>query len=114
LVARHLYSWCDYTQSKHALYYWQTRSRVDVDFVIYGESGLYAVEVKNAKRVDGSDLTGLRHFAEDYPQAKFYLLYRGDDRLSRDGVLCLPAEQSRNRMFRTTSELRSKVERERQ
>jgi hypothetical protein len=33
------------------------------------------------------------HFAEDYPQAKRYLLYRGDDRLKRDGVLCLPAEQ---------------------
>lgn len=93
MVAQHLYSWCDYTQPRHALYYWQTRSRAEVDFVIYGESGLYAVEVKNAKRIDASDLTALKHFAEDYPQAKRYLLYRGDDRLSRDGVLCLPAEQ---------------------
>jgi uncharacterized protein len=93
LVAQHLHSWCDYTQPKHALYYWQTRSRSEVDFVIYGESGLYALEVKNAKRVDGSDLTALKHFAEDYPQAKRYLLYRGDDRLNRDGVMCLPVEQ---------------------
>lgn len=57
------------------------------------ESGLYAVEVKNAKRIDGSDLIALKHFAEDYLQAKRYMIYRGDDSLSRDGVLCLPAEQ---------------------
>jgi uncharacterized protein len=93
LVAQHLYAWCDYTRPKHVLYYWQTRSQLEIDFVIYGEDGLYAIEVKNAKRIDGSDLTALKHFAEDYPQAKRYLLYRGDDRLSRDGVLCLPADQ---------------------
>lgn len=93
LIAQHLRAWCDYSQGKHGLHYWQTRSRVEVDFVLYGETGLYAIEVKNAKRVDASDLTALKHFAEDYPQAKRYLLYRGDDRLKRDGILCLPAEQ---------------------
>jgi predicted AAA+ superfamily ATPase len=93
LVAQHLHAWCNYSQPKHTLHYWQTRSRSEVDFVIYGESGLYALEVKNAKRVDGSDLTALKHFAEDYPQAKRYLLYRGEDRLSRDGVLCVPVER---------------------
>jgi uncharacterized protein len=93
LVAQHLYAWCDYSQSKHSLHYWQTRSRVEVDFVVYGESGLYAIEVKNAKRIDTRDLTALKHFAEDYPQANRYLIYRGDDRLKRDGILCLPAQE---------------------
>ncbi len=93
LIAQHLYAWCDYSQSKHSLHYWQTRSRVEVDFVVYGESGLYAIEVKNAKRIDASDLTALKHFAEDYPQANRYLIYRGDDRLKRDGILCLPAQE---------------------
>lgn len=93
LIAQHLRAWCDYTQPKHELYYWQTRSRVEVDFVVYGESGLYAIEVKNAKRIDGSDLTALKHFAEDYPQAKRYMIYRGEDRIRRDGILCIPAEQ---------------------
>jgi predicted AAA+ superfamily ATPase len=93
LVAQHLHAWCDYSQPKHSLHYWQTRSRSEVDFIVYGESGLYAIEVKNAKRVDASDLTALNHLGEDYPQAKRYLLYRGDDRLNRGGVLCLPAEQ---------------------
>ncbi len=93
LVAQHLRAWQSYSGGKHSLHYWQTRSRAEVDFVIYGESGLYAIEVKNSRRVDSSDLTALKHFAEDYPESRRYLLYRGEDRLKRDGVLCMPCEE---------------------
>ena len=93
LVAQHLHAWCDYSRGKHELHYWQTRSRAEVDFVVYGESGLYAVEVKNSKRVQPADLAALKSFAEDYPQSSRYLLYRGDDRIKRDGVLCIPCEE---------------------
>ncbi len=92
LVAQHLHAWCDYSKGKHELHYWQTRSQAEVDFVVYGESGLYAVEVKNSKRVQPADLAALKRFAEDYPQSSRYLLYRGDDRIMRDGVLCIPCE----------------------
>ncbi len=92
LVAQHLHAWCDYSRGKHELHYWQTRSRAEVDFVVYGESGLYAVEVKNSRRIQPADLTALKSFAEDYPQSSRYLLYRGDDRIKRDGVLCMPCE----------------------
>lgn len=61
--------------------------------MIYGEAGLHAIEVKNSRRIESGDLTALKHFAEDYPQAKRYLLYRWEDRLKRDGVLCMPIEQ---------------------
>jgi uncharacterized protein len=93
LIAQHLHVWCSYSKGKHNLHYWQTRSRAEVDFVIYGESGIHAIEVKNSRRVDSSDLTALRHFAEDYPQSQRYLLYRGEDRIRRDGVLCMPCEE---------------------
>jgi predicted AAA+ superfamily ATPase len=93
LVAQHLHVWCSYSKRKHSLHYWQTRSRTEVDFVIYGESGIYAIEVKNSRRIDSSDLTALRHFAEDYQQSQQYLLYRGEDRIRRDGVLCMPCEE---------------------
>jgi predicted AAA+ superfamily ATPase len=93
LIAQHLHAWRSYSKGKHGLHYWQTRSRTEVDFVIYGESGLYAIEVKNSRRVDSSDLTALKHFAEDYPQSQRYLLYRGEDRIKRDGVLCMPCEE---------------------
>jgi predicted AAA+ superfamily ATPase len=93
LVAQHLRAWCDYSRGAHHLYYWQTRSRVEVDLVVYGESGLYAIEVKNSERVKPEDLRGLKAFAEDYPSCQRYLLYRGKDRLLVDGVLCMPCEE---------------------
>ena len=93
LVAQHLRAWCDYSEGNHQLHYWQTRSQVEVDFVVYGESGLYAVEVKNSTQVRSDDLRALKNFADDYPQSQRYLVYRGKERVRRDDVLCLPAEE---------------------
>jgi predicted AAA+ superfamily ATPase len=93
LVAQHLRGWCDYSAGRHELYYWQTRSQVEVDFVVYGESGLYAVEVKRSRQIRPEDLRGLKSFGEDYPQSRRYLLYRGKDHLKRDDILCLPCEE---------------------
>jgi predicted AAA+ superfamily ATPase len=93
LVAQHLRAWCDYSAGNHQLHYWQTRSQVEVDFVVYGDSGLYAVEVKNSTQVRSDDLRALKNFAEDYPQSQRFLVYRGKERFKRDDVLCLPAEE---------------------
>lgn len=35
---------------------------------------------------------GLKSFREDYPEARPILLYRGTERLLRDGILVLPVE----------------------
>lgn len=90
LVAQHLRAWVAYTDGENDLYYWQTRSRLEVDFVLYGTAGLYAIEVKNSRSIRPADLRGLKHFGEDYPEAQRLLLYRGTERLMRNGVLCLP------------------------
>ncbi len=44
LVAQHLRAWCDYSGGNHHLHYWQTRSKVEVDFVVYGEQQFHALE----------------------------------------------------------------------
>lgn len=93
LVAQHLRAWCDYAPGRHSLHYWQTRSQVEVDFVVYGESGLFAIEVKNGRKVGPNDLRALASFGEDYPQSRRYLLHRGSERFKRDGVLCLPCDE---------------------
>ncbi|MFA5263342.1 MAG: DUF4143 domain-containing protein [Opitutaceae bacterium] len=93
LVAQHLRAWCDYSAGNHSLHYWQTRSQVEVDFVVYGESGIYALEVKNSMQVRPEDLRGLKNFAEDYPQSRRILLYRGKERFKRDEILCVPCEE---------------------
>jgi len=94
LVAQHLRAWIAYGQHTDTkLYYWRTKSGVEVDFVMYGEDTLCAIEVKNARHVYRADVKPLRAFREDYPQASVCLLYRGKDRLMLDGVLCIPCNQ---------------------
>lgn len=93
LVAQHLRAWCDYSSGDHHLHYWQTRTQVEVDFVIYGSSGFYALEVKNSNRVRPEDLRGLKNFAQDYPESQRFLLYRGTERLMQDGILCMPCDE---------------------
>ena len=73
--------------------YWQTQTRNEVDFVLYGPVGFHALEVKNTGQVRPSDLRGLRAFGEDYPEATRWLIYRGKERFLRDGVICVPAEE---------------------
>ena len=93
LLAQHLRAWCDYSDGNHRLYYWQTRSKLEVDFVVYGESGLYALKVKNTSRVRPEDLRGLKSFGDDFPESHRWLLYRGKERLLCDGILCMPCEE---------------------
>ena len=93
LVAQHLRAWNDYSDVKCDLGYWRTRSGVEVDFVVYGEPGFWAIEVKNAQRVSTADTRSLQSFLEDYPMATAILLYRGKERLLINKVLCLPVEE---------------------
>ncbi|HIJ96489.1 MAG TPA: ATP-binding protein [Desulfuromonadales bacterium] len=93
LVAQHLRAWCDYSDGNQHLYYWQTRSKVEVDFIVYGDQGFHALEVKNSVQIRPEDLRGLKNFAEDFPESRRWLLYRGKERLLRDGILCVPCEE---------------------
>ncbi len=93
LVAQHLRAWIDYSKGNFKLFYWQTHTKIEVDFVLYGETGLYAFEIKNTQNPTASMLHGLKAFKEDYPIAKTYLLHRGNQRLKIGDVLCLPIDQ---------------------
>lgn len=92
LVAQHLRAWIDYSGGQHQLAYWRTRSGSEVDFVVYGPAGFWAIEVKHATSIRPRDLRSLRAFGQDYPEAQLRLLYRGPYPLEIDGVRCLPCE----------------------
>jgi predicted AAA+ superfamily ATPase len=92
LVAQHLRAWMAYSKLKRELFFWRTRSGVEVDFVVYGPDGLWAIEVKNTQKIRPDDLRGLRSFREEYPRGKTFLLYRGKDRFVTDGILCAPCK----------------------
>jgi len=92
LVVQHLRAWNAYRGERNKLYFWRTRSGQEVDVIIYGEDGFWAIEVKNAGKVYPRDLRSLKAFKEDYPESKPLLLYRGNERLKMGAVLCLPCE----------------------
>ncbi|CAN5504038.1 ATP-binding protein [soil metagenome] len=93
LVAQHLQAGKDYAADARDVYYWRTKAGLEVDFVVYGPSIFHAYEVKNSGTVRPQDLTGLRAFLTDYPEASATLLYRGTERLVRHGILLQPIEE---------------------
>lgn len=82
-----------YSRLGYSISTWRTEAGAEVDFVLYGERGLHAIEVKRSASVRGDSLAGLRTFASDYPQARCWLLYGGSKRLRTDGVECVPLGQ---------------------
>jgi len=93
LVAQHLRAWNAYNSNLFDIYYWRSRSGVEVDFVLYGQKGFYAIEVKNTNRIRPEDIRSLSEFQKDYPAAKTFFLYRGSEKRMINNILCLPCEQ---------------------
>jgi uncharacterized protein len=92
LVAQHLRAWRDYQNLSYKIYYWRTRAGVEVDFIVYGTNGFWAIEVKNSQHIHPQDLTGLKSFCEDYPEVTPIFLYRGNEKIKKGNILCLPVE----------------------
>ena len=80
----------DYAALGYRLHYWRTSTGDEVDFVLYGERGLCAFEVKMARNIRLDDLRALQRFRADFPQAKVHLLYLGDRRWHERGIEVLP------------------------
>jgi predicted AAA+ superfamily ATPase len=93
MVAQHLMAWTAYQGDTAALYYWRTRAGSEVDFILYGSRLFWAIEVKNTARIRPDDLMSLKAFKDEYPQSEAFFLYRGRERLKRDGILCLPCKE---------------------
>lgn len=90
LVFQHLKAWNEYQNSPFEIFFWRSRGGVEVDFILYGEEGIWAFEVKNAEKIRNSDMRSLHEFKSDFPESQLTYLYRGKDRLLRGNILCLP------------------------
>jgi len=84
----------DYFKHGYDLYYWRTSNGVEIDFVLYGPKGLLAFEIKRSNRISKKNLTGLKSFANDYPEAKRYLLYGGSRPEYVDDISILPVKKA--------------------
>ena len=64
-----------------------------MDFILYGEKGLKAIEVKLSHRIRPDDYGGLLEFLKEYPQAKAFLLYTGKKSSLFKDIQVLPVEK---------------------
>ena len=98
MVAQQLRAWIAYGHEDRQLFFWRTKSGVEVDFIIYGQNTFLAIEVKSSRRVSAKDVRPLQTFLEDYPQARACLLYGGRDRLLLEGIPCFPGSEFLRRL----------------
>ncbi len=89
LIAQHLRAWLDHSEKKGTLYFWRTKLGQEVDFVIDGTIGFYAIAIKQTNAIRAQDLKGLEIFKKDYPDSLALLLYGGTKQIKINNVLCV-------------------------
>jgi predicted AAA+ superfamily ATPase len=72
------------------IFYWMTSNNIEVDFVLYGDKGIKAFEIKRMGKVSISMMRGLKAFLKDYPKAKTYFIYGGERRLREADIEIFP------------------------
>ena len=94
LVLQELRAVNDYYEYGYQIFFWRTRSSLEVDFVLYGPRGLLAIEIKRSTQIQPKDTRALREFKNDYPPAKCFVFYGGPSTLYMDDVTVLPIEHA--------------------
>jgi len=83
-----------YLKLGYNLSYWRTSNNIEIDFVLYGNRGIRAFEVKRTGKVSSSMTKGLKAFLKDYPEAKAYFIYGGERRLREGNIEILPIKDT--------------------
>ena len=74
----------------YQLSYWRTQDKREVDFVLYGERGMIGIEVKRSSRLREEELEHLQVFLKDYPEAKGYFFYGGEQEYQIGRIKVMP------------------------
>ncbi|ETR66906.1 MAG: ATPase, partial [Candidatus Magnetoglobus multicellularis str. Araruama] len=80
----------EYYQLGYTIYYWRTSTQIEVDFILYGELGLHAFEIKRKSSYSTKDLKGLKSFINDYPMSTAWLVYGGHKEFYEDNIQVIP------------------------
>ena len=93
LVLQEITAHNSYKELGYNIYYWRTQDhKREVDFILYGEKGLIAIEIKLAHKIRSEDYQSLLAFVKDYPQAKALLLYTGKKSYFFNDIHVLPVQ----------------------
>jgi len=94
LIFQELNAINSYMESGYKIFYWRTADEMEVDFVLYGNKGILAFEVKRSGKVSREMTRGLRAFLKAYPMSKAYLIYGGERRLREDNIEIIPIKEA--------------------
>lgn len=101
LLLQNLQAIIDALHLKYEIYYWRSASGLEVDFILYGEAGLHAIEVKRTAAISRSDMKSLQAFHTDYPEAKLWFLYGGERTQYFDTITAVPFLQFLKELTKT-------------
>jgi predicted AAA+ superfamily ATPase len=93
LVAQHLRSWVLAQSQPHSLSFWRTQTKLEVDFIIYGPKGFWAIEVKRSSNLGPDDVRALVAFKEEYPEATCFFVVPEKRKESYRGFPIIPMEE---------------------
>ncbi len=93
LVAQHLRNWTLSQNEPHSLSFWRTQTQMEVDFVIYGPKGFWAIEVKRSPNLGPDDVRALKAFQEEYPEAVCFFVTHVKRREIYRGFPVIPVEE---------------------
>ncbi len=94
LVLQELRAINHYKKLNYTIYFWRTKTGLEVDFILYGKNGLIAIEVKCKKNPTKNDLKGLLAFKKDYPEAKCYMFCNVKHREYHKDFEIVPIEEA--------------------
>ena len=113
LVFQELRAINDHFDLGYELYYWRTGNQMEVDFILYGERGLIAIEVKRSATIRKRDLSGLRAFCRDYPMARAILICGSRYRRYEQKVEIIPIQEALPGLYDLLASAREKHEKRR-
>jgi len=84
----------DYLNLGYKIFYWRTPDNREVDFVLYGNKGIKAFEIKRTVKPSNAMFNGLKAFLKDYPSAKAYFIYAGERRMHEGNIEIIPIKSA--------------------
>lgn len=93
LVAQHLRSWVLAQNEFHTLSFWRTQTQLEVDFIIYGPRGFWAIEVKRSSNLGPDDIKAMLAFKDEYPEAQCLFIAPCKHTESYRGFSIIPMEK---------------------
>ncbi len=83
---------------EYELFYWHSRKHEEVDLILYGPKGLFAIEIKSSNRLRNTDFDSLELFKTDYPMAQCFLIYAGQEDRKYKSIQVLGAQSFFNQI----------------